>query len=399
LIDRSIASYRKTKGVFHTEGYNFTGESWSEPGGKRRLFLTGMMNNAPNTRLLVLDGAGKGWRSDDGFTYELDSNYIARIENSAYADKVCGLTTLLKDKGYTLTLLGETQVKGAAALGVKVQKEGKQDVSLYFDKTTFLLVKAANNVKAINSDNYELQEVYYSNYQVLDPAGADERLVRAAKVPVDGPALLTFLRRRVPGEAVAMEIRTLILELGHKVFAVRQRATAALIERGAQAAPLLRQALSNPDREVSRRAEQCLEKIDQGPEPALAAAVVRLVALRRPADSAEALMAYLPWAADEAVAREVQAALHAVAVRDGKQDPYLVKALKDADPQRRAAAAAALGQDGGAYEKKGWRRVVLPPLRLAMTTALYRDGRHFMDLHTVEVHYYNRLDDSLFTRP
>src|SRR5262249_51758359 len=161
----------------------------------------------------------------------------------------------------------------------------------------------------------------------------------------DGPALLEFLRRQTPDEAEQLQMKDLILKLGHKSFSVRQKATAALQALGTKAAPLLRQALKDPDREVARRAEQCVEELTHGPDQALSAAAVRLLALRRPAGAVEALLAYFPWAPDEAVTREAQGALAALAVEGGKQHPALLRALEDRDPRRRAAATAALGKD------------------------------------------------------
>src|SRR5205085_1144646 len=149
----------------------------------------------------------------------------------------------------------------------------------------------------------------------------------------------------------------LIVQLGHRSFGVRQRATAELKRLGLRAAPLLRQAARDKDEEVARRARQCLEQLAGDPDTALAAATVRLLALRRPPGAVETLLDYGAWAPDEAVAREVRGALATLADDGGKGKRALRAALKDRDPQRRAAAAAALGQDGGAYLKQGWRRV------------------------------------------
>jgi hypothetical protein len=396
-LDRDLASHRRSKGTFYTDGYTFTSESFSEPGGRRRIALRGTLKDRPHTRMLILDG-DKGWRNDDGAIYEVWPAYLDSIKKSMYADRVCGLVTLVKDKGYTLTLLGESQVKDALALGVRVQSEGKPDVFLYFDKATHLLIKSANKVMDLQTQHEVFQEVYYYDYRLYDPAEADEAALRAGKHGVDGPALLALLRKGIPDEAEQVKMKDLILKLGHKSFSVRQRATAALQEFGAKAAPLLRVARRDPDREVARRAEQCLEKLGQTSDQVLAASAVRLIALRRPAGAAEALLAYVPWAPDETVAREVQGALAALAA-EPEQNSALVLALKDRDPQRRATAEAALGRDGGFYLKQGWRRVIVDGVRMSMRCALYRDGQHFMDIETLGVEYFNRLDDSLFARP
>ncbi|MCI0460735.1 MAG: hypothetical protein L0Z62_27605 [Gemmataceae bacterium] len=397
-LDKSVAAYRKSKGAFLTDGFTFTGESYSEPGNRRRLVLQGKTKEVPGTRVLVLVD-DKGWISFDGVTYDLDKEFLARIHRSIYADRVCALVTLLRDKGYTLTVLGESQIKDKAVLGVKVQSEGKPDVSLYFDKTTGLLFKSAVRMMDPNLGREALQEVYYYDYKRYDAAEPDERALNAAKVTTDGKGLIEFLRRRTPDEAEQVRIKDLIIKLGNRSFAVRQKATAALKECGIKAAGLLREALRNADLEVKRRAQQCLDHVTQGPDTGLSAAAVRLLALSRPAGAVEVLLAYHPCAPDETTQREVQGALAALAQEGGKPNPVLAKALKDPNPQRRAVAAAALGQDGGAFLKQGWRRVPVADVLMATRSELYRDGQHMMDLATTELHYFNRLDDSLFTRP
>jgi hypothetical protein len=422
MLGRSVASHRKSKGAFLTDGFTFTGEVFSEPGNRRRIALQGTVKGQPATRVLVLDGK-KGWITYDGTTIDLDADFVERLEKSIYADRVCGLVTLVKDKGYTLTGLGESQVRGKPARGVRVACAGKPDVLLYFDKESGLLVKSSNRVTDPNLNREVNQEVYYFDYRELGagpPAGqaayaarlcarevvtsvtslaAAEQAVRAARLGTDGPALLAFLRKRIPAEGELVKLKDLVIKLGHRSFSVRQKATAELKRMGLKAVPLLRQAARDGDGEVARRAGQCLQELAGGPDQALTAAVARLIAFRRPAGAAEVLLDYLPWAPNEAVARAVQGALAEIADAGGKQDPALVRALKDGDPQRRAAAAAALGQGGGASHKLGWRRVFLEGVRVSTRSQLYRDGEHFMDLESTEAQFYNRLDDSLFTRP
>src|SRR5262249_3895558 len=81
----------------------------------------------------------------------------------------------------------------------------------------------------------------------------------------------------------------------------------------------------------------------EGPTAAgIPAAAARLLAVRKPAGAAEALLAYLPFADDQAVADEVARSLWIIAFPDGKADPPILRALNDPIPARRAAAAEAL---------------------------------------------------------
>jgi hypothetical protein len=77
-------------------------------------------------------------------------------------------------------------------------------------------------------------------------------------------------------------------------------------------------------------------------EPTVQAAVARLIAKTRPAGAADVLLAYIPFAVDAGVVNDICQALGAVAVVDGKVEPVIVKALADAAPIKRAAAAEAV---------------------------------------------------------
>jgi HEAT repeat protein len=179
------------------------------------------------------------------------------------------------------------------------------------------------------------------------PAANDEEVLKAAKVATDGPALLDYLRRHTLDGGSEARLRALVRQLGDDSFDRRERASRELAALGGLARPFLRQALSDPDAEVRRRAEDCLRQIDRkGPaaegSPQVAAAVLRRVARLKPAGAARTLLAYLPSVEDEAVAEGVRQALAAVALNAGKPEPLLLEALGDKLAARRLAAAVAL---------------------------------------------------------
>jgi HEAT repeat protein len=220
--------------------------------------------------------------------------------------------------------------------------------------------------------------------------------LQEAKVRCTGPALLEYLRSRIPEPARLEKARALVKKLGDDAFAVREKATADLTALGPVALPLLRMAAKDKDPEVSRRAVQCLQQIgEEGSKNAVAAAV-RLAAVRRPEGTAGVLLDLLPGA-DEALTAEIKAALFALAP-DGKPDGVLVRALEDRDPARRGAAAAVLGKDGGAYRKEV-RRVYGRLPKWPMKIALYVDGKMQMEMETLEIEFFTRFADKEFARP
>src|SRR5262249_47194338 len=169
--------------------------------------------------------------------------------------------------------------------------------------------------------------------------------------------LLAELRKRTLTPEGQARIEALINDLGDDVFAVREKAGRELVGYGTLAVPFLRDAVKSQDLERRRRADACLRLIAGNDANALPGVTPRLLALRKPAGAAEALLAYFPYA-DEAMAVEVQTALTTLAQRDGKPDPALVQALDDKTPARRAAAAAALAGGGGPEARPMVRRIL-----------------------------------------
>jgi hypothetical protein len=179
-----------------------------------------------------------------------------------------------------------------------------------------------------------------------DPVAQDEAELRSARVGTDGPALLEFLRQRAGTDAGRARARELVKQLADDSFERREKASEELVKLGRVALPALREAAKDRDPEVSRRAAECLRGIESDAGRLLASAALRLLAVRKPAGAAAVLLDYLPVAEDEGVADDIRAALAALAVKDGKADPALVKALADESALKRATAAEALARAG-----------------------------------------------------
>jgi HEAT repeat protein/outer membrane protein assembly factor BamB len=198
----------------------------------------------------------------------------------------------------------------------------------------------------------------------------EERTLKKANVPTDDAGLLTFLRRHCPDEAQVLD---LIKKLGDDSFEVREKASADLVGLGPAAAPYLREALNANDAEVRLRAGDCLRKVSAGTSPGVLAAAARLLARRKPDGAAEVLLTFAAQMAGEISEDAALGALATLAVRDGKPEPILLKALEDRSPRRRAAAADALAR-GGARDALTTLRKLLrdpdPSVRLRVGLAL-----------------------------
>jgi HEAT repeat protein len=189
----------------------------------------------------------------------------------------------------------------------------------------------------------------------------DEKLLKDAKVATDAPALLDYLRKHTITAKEREKIDGLVKQLGDDSFKVREKASEDLLALGTITLPQLRRALNNPDEEVRERAREGIAAVEGKTNPALSAAVVRVLRLRAPADAVKTLLDYVPDAENDAVTEEVLTTLAVLGVKEKKVDASLVEALKDKQPARRAGAALVLGRSGTAEQRRGVQALLTDP--------------------------------------
>jgi PQQ-like domain len=188
--------------------------------------------------------------------------------------------------------------------------------------------------------------------QLPDPAAPDEKVLRAANLKTDPASLLEFFRQRSLPDAEREKYRAYVKQLGSDVFRQREQAMSALVARGPVVVELLRDALKDADLEVARRAERCIQRIQEKDVSfEVPAAASRLLARHKPPGAVETMLAYLPFADNEQVADEARALLAHLAMTEGKPHPALIAALSDKLPMRRAAAGEALAKGGGPEQR------------------------------------------------
>jgi hypothetical protein len=118
------------------------------------------------------------WMDVMGMLQEFkDEDKIKEAKESMHAEQVANLVDLDK-KNYQLNSLGEMKIKGKEAIGIRVAREGKRDVLLWFDKATNLLVKNEHRgadpwaPQAAEANN----EKYYSDYKAVNGVQTPGRL-------------------------------------------------------------------------------------------------------------------------------------------------------------------------------------------------------------------------------
>jgi hypothetical protein len=214
-----------------------------------------------------------------------------------------------------------------------------------------------------------------------DPRHADagdEDLLKAAGLTGEAPALLDYFRNRTVQSVDPEKIKSLIKQLNDDSFKVREQASQELVKYRKFAEPWLNEALKGSEIEVVRRAQQCLERIRSSDEANLEAAVARMIAAKNPVGAPEVLLAYIPSVVNPTVLDEMQVALAAVAMKEGRADQLLVDALADKLPLKRATAAAALVKAGGADERTKARHLLKDSedevrFRVGMALAVAKD--------------------------
>jgi hypothetical protein len=98
---------------------------------------------------LVIDGK-RGWRATGGMVQDLAPEELQELKEELY---VWWLATLvpLKDKSFALATVPEVQVDGRPAAGLKVVRVGHEDVRLFFDRASGLLVKVERRGKEMGA--------------------------------------------------------------------------------------------------------------------------------------------------------------------------------------------------------------------------------------------------------
>lgn len=190
----------------------------------------------------------------------------------------------------------------------------------------------------------------------------------------DGPALLTEFRKRTLSPADRDVAVAKIEKLDDDDFDVRQKAIDDLAAMSTRVLPLLRDAAKGKNLERANRANECIARIVEEAKP-LPAAAIRLLCLRKPEGTLQALLDYLPFAEDEALAEEVRVGLPSVGGLRREPDPILLRALDDKDQTRRLAAAEAVLQIAGDRMLPAVRRLLQdrdPVVRLRVALILGR---------------------------
>src|SRR5881398_1576564 len=117
-LARYKARQNKTRGRLHfLGGAPFAQEVFYQSPGQIKEVLHAEANGKQTTIVTALDG-DKGWVQAEGTVRPLDDRVLAELKEAAHWRLVCRCT-VLRDRAYQLTPLGEFPVDDRPAIGIK----------------------------------------------------------------------------------------------------------------------------------------------------------------------------------------------------------------------------------------------------------------------------------------
>jgi len=132
------------------------------------------VNGKAITVVTVYDGK-QGAVLVDGKKLPADAKITEALKDGLYQMQV-GRLLMLKDKGIEVSAVGEAQVNGKPAVGVRVVKKGEPDVNLYFDKQTALPVKVETRAHDFMTGQEVTEERIITEYQQVDGLPAAKKI-------------------------------------------------------------------------------------------------------------------------------------------------------------------------------------------------------------------------------
>ena len=188
----------------------------------------------------------------------------------------------------------------------------------------------------------------------------DEKTLKENKIPTDGPGLITYFQKRTLADDTRAKVTRLIQQLGADTFREREQACNDLEDLGGLVRAQLAHSTKDDDAEIRRRTRRILIKL--GPAAAennLYPIAARVLATKKSAGAAEALLNFLPCVEDVDVAEEVARSLAPLTMsKDGKADPAVLAALTDRFAIKRYSAAEALISVGGAAHRPATKKLL-----------------------------------------
>jgi hypothetical protein len=175
-LNKYPAATLKTKGRLEIlGGFDFTQEmSYQMPDKFRddmEFEIMGM-----KIRTLTVYNAGKAGLEVNGKKVDMGKKLDDTLKEAMELFEA-GRLVGLRGKGYELSIVGDADVNGKPAVGIRVTKKGQRDYNLYFDKVTGLTVKTERRTIDLQSDQEITEERIVTEYQKLEGVAQPKKMV------------------------------------------------------------------------------------------------------------------------------------------------------------------------------------------------------------------------------
>ncbi len=199
-----MVAYRgKHKGTLHINGKDleFTQTVAVQGPDKFKEQMEFSVDGRAVTVSTIFDGK-QGWLKANDKEIKVENELLAEFKESAYAMSL-SQAMLLKQKGLTYSLLGESKVQGKSVVGVTVSMKGKKDINFYFDKKSGLLVKVERRARDISTGEEVTEERVIKEYQDLK----GRKIAKKVEVLRDGKKFIEVevLESELPDKIEASE--------------------------------------------------------------------------------------------------------------------------------------------------------------------------------------------------
>ena len=177
-LARYTAATMKIRGRLHNargETCDFTGVT-AAAARKLRVEVNLTVLGRDCKAVQVLNG-NQGWVAQNDQVRPMTAEQLDEEKEHLYVGVVSHLVAL-REKRYRVAPLGEGQVGGREAVGVRVRHKDRRDVNLYFDKATGLLLRTECVAKDLKSGGREfVVETLYDDYRPVAGVQVAHRFV------------------------------------------------------------------------------------------------------------------------------------------------------------------------------------------------------------------------------
>lgn len=183
LVDRAIAAMGGRTKLAKFKAYTFEAKGVLYVKGRESPLssdgvaqLPGQIKVTHNGVVTSMVNGNKGWFVAEDKTLEMTKDELTVYQEQLYEDWVT-LLLPLNEKAFDLSLLQESELNGQRTVGVRVSQQDHQDVDLFFDEKSGLLVKTQRVIRSLEGKKVK-QETFLENYKDVDGVNVPMKTTR-----------------------------------------------------------------------------------------------------------------------------------------------------------------------------------------------------------------------------